>query len=161
MDWTISIVTFIIGSLLGYFICRIQLNGGSGSNEQQAKNEQLQTELNQYKQDVEQHFSGSAELLNKMATDYSKIYQHMAQSQQTLLPDSEPAISPLFIEDKEPLATSQEAQDSESPAEVPTAQDVAADEEEPTATHQPNDYVDGSHAIINSPKMEPQAAAKT
>jgi uncharacterized membrane-anchored protein YhcB (DUF1043 family) len=157
MDWTISIVTFIIGSLLGYFICRIQLNGGSGSNEQQAKNEQLQTELNQYKQDVEQHFAGSAELLNKMATDYSKIYQHMAQSQQTLLPDSEPAISPLFIEDKESSVTTQGVNESESPADETTA----AKEDEPTANHQPNDYVDGSHGIINSPKMEPQAAVKS
>ena len=149
MDWTISIVTFIIGALLGYFICKIQSNSGQPSEAQEAKNQQLQTELDQYKQDVEQHFSSSADLLNKMAQDYSKIYQHMAQSQQTLLPDSEPSIAPLFLEE------TKEKLEHES-----IVQNELAEEEPPQAA-QPNDYVQGSHGIINQPNRSSQPEKET
>ncbi|NRA82806.1 MAG: YhcB family protein [Gammaproteobacteria bacterium] len=141
MDWTISIVTFIIGALLGYFICKIQSNSDQPSEAQEAKNQQLQTELDQYKQDVEQHFSSSADLLNKMAQDYSKIYQHMAQSQQTLLPDSEPSIAPLFLEE------------TKDKSEQPSFSQRPITEEPTPPTAQPNDYVQGSHGIINQPQQ--------
>jgi len=204
MDWTtdnitFAVITFIIGTLLGYFICRMQLNGDSKA---QQKQQELESELKQYKQDVEQHFAGSAELLNKMAADYSKIYQHMAQSQQSLLPDSEPAISPLFIESSAQAQSPEQAQQPQdidiTPAESAdtsidkeeqdqaleqstapteeadvTEQPIATDEPaEPTIkeeevepqeadpVNQPNDYVAGSHGIINKQQEEKAATIK-
>jgi len=189
MDWTTNIITFIVGSLLGYVICRMQLNGGESKEKQQ----QLESELNQYKEDVEQHFAGSADLLNKMAADYSKIYQHMAQSQQKLLPDSEPAISPLFIENNEQPPEVELAAQSivsgftpdttelgsepelapEQSVESMTAEQTPADQpsepEQPMVTaptesipaNQPNDYVAGSHGIINETSSPQPATVKT
>lgn len=152
MDWTISIVTFILGTIIGYFICRFQINNGENSGAQQAKYQQLEAELAQYKTDVEQHFSGSANLLNQMANDYSKIYQHMVQSQQTLLPDSKPAIAALSAEHKVLAADP----DNEIDPLAAAPQNSASD----SPLQQPNDYVQGSHGIINRPPKEQAAATK-
>ena len=185
MDWTTNIITFIVGSLLGYVICRMQKNGGESKEKQQ----QLESELNQYKEDVEQHFAGSADLLNKMAADYSKIYQHMAQSQQKLLPDSEPAISPLFIDNNEQPPEVELAAQSVAPDFAPATTELGSESElapeqsvesmtpaeqpsepeqpkvtaptEPIMANQPNDYVAGSHGIINQTSNEQTATVKT
>lgn len=146
MDWTISIVTFIIGAIIGYFISRIQASGDNSADAQQAKNQQLQAELEQYKQDVEQHFSSSADLLNQLATDYSKIYQHMSQSQQALLPDSEPSIAALSLEDKAAVSDSPEQSEPEPALE--------ASFDDNSQSQQPNDYVQGTHGIISQTQSD-------
>ncbi|NRA70084.1 MAG: YhcB family protein [Gammaproteobacteria bacterium] len=166
MDWTIiSIIVFFVGTLLGYFVCYFQMKNKGPSKIQAAENQQLQDELKQYKQDVEQHFSSSADLLNKMATDYSKIYQHMAASQQTLLPDSEPTIAPLFIENQEtaeheinineqkesPAVESTTAPLEPEQVPEPKPEPAAEKEQEPTPEQQPSDYVKGASGIINPP----------
>ena len=95
-----------------------------------------------------------------MATDYSKIYQHMAQSQQSLLPDSEPAIAPLFIEDNP--ANEQEIDINEQIDSATVATNTSAEEPkpEPALDQQPRDYVKGSSGIIN-PTDDEKSKEKT
>ncbi len=142
MDLTISILLIVLAAVIGFIIGRVTSNKSTDNNAEKAKTQQLEAELNQYKQDVEQHFASSAELLGNMAKEYQNVYQHMAQAQQSLLPDSEVSIKIPFKETKDTNLV----QDAIADVEL-EAQEAANDVHE-SATAQPNDYVQGTHNII-------------
>jgi len=148
MDWTMNFLFLAIGAVAGFTIAKLLASGSNSDGTAAAKNQQLESELTQYKQDVEQHFSDSANLLGSMAQEYSKVYKHMAQAQQSLLPDSDLTIKIPFIEPKEPSLVKEALEEVEMKA---AANDVKSD------SAQPNDYVSGSHGIINPPPEKNKA----
>lgn len=141
MDLTISILLIIIAAIIGFIIGKVVSNQSDTDVTEKAKNEQLQAQLDQYKQDVETHFSTSAELLSNMAQEYSNVYKHMSQAQQSLLPDSDVIIKIPFKEAKESSLV------KEAITEVELEAQTANDEIDPQSS-QPNDYVKGSNNII-------------
>ncbi len=143
MDITIAILLVAVGIVIGFITAKLTAKTTDVNQQEVAKSEQLEAELTQYKQDVEQHFSSSAELLNSMAQEYSKVYQHMAQAQQNLLPDSELLIKIPFKDVKEPSLVQEAIEEVELQA-------LAANDALKAANEQPNDYVAGSHGIINT-----------
>lgn len=147
MELTINIILIVIAAIIGFIIGKITSNKSSDSSAEKAKTAQLEAELNQYKQDVEQHFSQSAKLLGNMAQEYRNVYQHMAQAQQSLLPESDVNIKIPFKDTKETNLV----QDAIADVEL-EAHEAANDTEEPMAS-QPNDYVHGTHNII-TPKED-------
>lgn len=142
MDLTMSILLIVLAAVIGFIIGKVTSNKSTDNSAEKAKTQQLEAELNQYKQDVEQHFASSAELLGNMAKEYRNVYQHMAQAQQSLLPDSDVSIKIPFKETKETNLV----QDAIADVEL-EAQEAANDSQEST-TAQPNDYVQGTHNII-------------
>jgi hypothetical protein len=142
MDLTINILLIVLAAVIGFIIGRVTSDKSTDNNAEKAKTKQLEAELNQYKQDVEQHFASSAELLGNMAKEYRNVYQHMTQAQQSLLPDSEISIKIPFKETKETNLV----QDAIADVEL-EAQEAANDEHE-SSKAQPNDYVQGTHNII-------------
>jgi len=150
MDWTINILFLAIGGVSGFIIAKLLSKSTVSDNAAHAKNQQLEAEIKQYKQDVEQHFAQSANLLGTMAQEYSNVYKHMAQAQQSLLPDSDLTINIPFIEAKEPSLVKEAIEEVEMEAAANDAKSNAA---------QPNDYVSGSHGIIN-PSSEQEAEKK-
>ncbi|WP_435275889.1 YhcB family protein [Psychrobium sp. nBUS_13] len=145
MDLTINILLIVLAAVIGFIIGRVTSDKSTDNNAEKAKTQQLEAELNQYKQDVEQHFASSAELLGNMAKEYRNVYQHMTQAQQSLLPDSEVSIKIPFKETKETNLVQDAIADVE--LEAQEAQEAANDEHE-SSTAQPNDYVQGTHNII-------------
>ncbi|MDP2560689.1 YhcB family protein [Psychrobium sp. 1_MG-2023] len=133
-----------LGGISGFVIAKITTSSSTDSS-LEAKNQQLEAELSQYKQDVEQHFAASADLLGNMAQEYSKVYQHMAQAQQSLLPDSELTIKIPFNDAKETSVVQDAIEEVELEVQAKTESSQVNNESE-----QPNDYVDGSHGIINA-----------
>lgn len=140
MDWTINVLFLAVGGCAGFIIAKVMGSGSKSDSAAAAKTQQLEAELQQYKQDVEQHFADSADLLGNMAQEYSKVYKHMAQAQQSLLPESDVSIKIPFIEPKEPSLVKEALEEVEIEA---AANDAKTD------SAQPNDYVSGSHGIIN------------
>lgn len=89
--WTAIIAAFVIGVIVGFVILR----SFKGNVQQQIK---LESELKATRAQVEaqetqleQHFAQSAQLLSTLADDYKKLYQHLAHSSETLLPEAEQA----------------------------------------------------------------------
>jgi len=142
MDWTINILFLVIGGAIGFIIAKLTAGRSQTDNAVTIKNQQLEAEMEQYKQDVEQHFADSANLLGNMAQEYSNVYKHMAQAQKSLLPDSDLTIKIPFIEPKEPSLVKEALEEVEIEAAANDAKNDSA---------QPNDYVSGSHGIINPP----------
>ncbi|NRA60554.1 MAG: YhcB family protein [Psychrobium sp.] len=148
MDITIAILLVAVGIVVGFITAKLTTKTTDVNQQEVAKSEQLEAELTQYKQDVEQHFSSSAELLNSMAQEYSKVYQHMAQAQQNLLPDSELIIKIPFKDVKEPSQVTETINEVELQA-------LAANDILEAVNKQPNDYAAGSHGIINQVQATP------
>jgi len=137
MDLTISILLIFSAAIISFFIGRKMEKKLHNDSSEKAKTEQLQAQFDQYKKDVELHFSASADLLGNMAQEYNNVYKHMTQAQQSLLPDSEVTISIPFKEQKEASLIKKVITDVET-------QDTSN-----VDSFQPNDYVQGTHNIIS------------
>ncbi|MDO4625931.1 MAG: DUF1043 family protein [Pasteurellaceae bacterium] len=127
--WQSAIIGVIIGALLAYLFIRFT----KGSVKKQAKTEaelqQVKAELANQKQQLEQHFGQSAELLKTMAQDYQKLYHHLANASATLLPELES--KPLFPNKLIEQQPSEPAQSEDNP---------------------PRDYSEGSSGILKAEK---------
>ncbi|WP_373819465.1 YhcB family protein [Glaesserella sp.] len=87
--WTAIIAAFVVGLILGYVIFRAT---NANAQKQQKLEKDLKaatTQMEEQKQQLEQHFEQSATLLATLADDYKKLYSHLAKGSQTLLPEAE------------------------------------------------------------------------
>jgi len=76
--------------------------------------EKNKAELEEYREELVSHFARSAELLDNMATDYRQLYQHMAKSSSSLLPEMTAESNPF----RNRLADS-EAGNDQAPVQMP------------------------------------------
>ncbi|MGL5728482.1 MAG: Z-ring associated protein ZapG [Plesiomonas sp.] len=86
MTW-ISALIFILGLALGMILARFTQKDLRKQKKIQTELEKNKYELEQYRQELTDHFAHSAELLDNMANDYRKLYQHMAKTSNQLLPE--------------------------------------------------------------------------
>ncbi|MCK3657041.1 hypothetical protein A4G19_15370 [Pasteurellaceae bacterium Macca] len=85
--WLAIIAAAVVGFIVGYVLMRA--TNANAQKQQKLENELKETseKLEQQKQQLEQHFEQSANLLSTLAEDYKKLYTHLAQGSQTLLPE--------------------------------------------------------------------------
>ena len=87
MYWIYGTLIFIVGAIVGAFVSKL-----GQSNHKQQKNikkelEKTQYELEQSRQELVDHFAQSADLLDHIAKDYGKLYEHMAKTSKELMPN--------------------------------------------------------------------------
>lgn len=84
--WVIAIAALIIGILIGFLFGK---NGNNGSREVQLANdlEKANLELSRYRDEVNEHFSKTADLVNGLTQQYQKVHQHLADSAEQLVRD--------------------------------------------------------------------------
>ena len=82
--WEIALIALIGGVLIGALGYR--KFGGSGQETEQVKAEleAAREELKNYREGVSQHFDKTAELVNDLAQNYVKVYQHLAEGAEKL-----------------------------------------------------------------------------
>lgn len=85
--WLAIIAALVVGFIAGYVTLR-------ATNANVQKQQQLATDLktanekiDQQKEQLEKHFHQSAALLATLAEDYKKLYSHLAEGSQALLPE--------------------------------------------------------------------------
>ncbi|WP_413285828.1 Z-ring associated protein ZapG [Vibrio sp. MA40-2] len=85
MPWIYAVVGLLVGAILGIIISRIKTP--QYKKHQQIKTELASTkfELEQQRQELTDHFSTTAELLDVLGKDYTKLYQHIANTSSELL----------------------------------------------------------------------------
>ena len=76
------------GMLLGYLFARFSMRPDKSKQQLQAELEKARFELEQYRQDLVDHFAQSANLLQTLSKDYAKLQEHMAQSSKDLISNS-------------------------------------------------------------------------
>ncbi len=87
MIW-INLVTFGgIGLIVGFLIGRLLTKQDKSKNALKSELEKSRYDLEQYRQEMTDHFAHTAKLLSNLSKDYSKLYEHMAETSSELIPN--------------------------------------------------------------------------
>ncbi|ELY2739850.1 Z-ring associated protein ZapG [Cronobacter turicensis] len=114
MTWEYALIGLVAGIIIGAVAMRF---GNRKLRQQQALQYELEknkAELDDYREELVSHFARSAELLDNMADDYRQLYQHMAKSSSSLLPEMSAETNPF----RNRLAES-EASNDQAPVQMP------------------------------------------
>ncbi|MCD9466304.1 Z-ring associated protein ZapG [Photobacterium iliopiscarium] len=132
MSWIIAIAIFIAGIFVGFIINRLT---NKNQNQQISLKKDLDKskyELEQYRQELVDHFARSAELLDNVSKDYAKLYEHMTKASTELMPN---------------LPT----QDNPFAQRITTLKQVenGTPIEDEVMDHQPRDYANGATGLFS------------
>lgn len=140
--WTAIIISFFVGLVVGYIIL---LTTNANAKKQQKLEVDLKAanqKLEEQQQQLEKHFEESANLLSNLVQDYKKLYTHLAQSSQTLLPE---ATTKLTFFQQPQLEDKQATVEAEEKGEVVETVQTSENKDNP-----PKDYSEGSSGILKS-----------
>lgn len=129
MDYLYAVVGLIIGIIIGIVIARLMTPEYKKHKKIQKELESTKFELEQRSQELADHFANSAQLLDTLGKDYTKLYQHMAQSSADLLSNQPNQDNPFIT---------QQAKDASE--EQPKSDEVT--------DIQPKDYAKGATGLL-------------
>jgi len=165
----ISAVLFglVVGALIMYFA-----SGSSKKDEESIA--KVEKKLNNYQQDVVQHFEKTADLVDDLTQSYKKVFDHLSQSAKTLLTEEQVKeqiekrkdnkITLGFLtEDSEPPKDaeqiSEEAQEDEG-FEQTSESDTSIDETGTEELNVTDDEDDSDGDLDSDLEIEPEEAEK-
>lgn len=122
-EWECTLIGLVVGMIVGAVTMRF---GNRKLRRQQTLQHELErskAELDEYREKLTKHFVRSAELLDNMADDYRQLYQHIAKSSNSLVPNQ-------HVKDSRCLT---EVDNSQIPAEM-----------------QPRDYPESTSGLLRS-----------
>ncbi|HAS62870.1 MAG TPA: DUF1043 domain-containing protein [Vibrio sp.] len=133
MPWIYALVGLLAGAVIGFVISRL-----TAPNYKKQKNlykdlETAKFQLEQQKQELTDHFAQSAEMLDSLGKEYTKLYQHMAKTSAELLPNMPEQDNP-FAQKIAEQNTAQHTDDSLEDA--------------------PKDYASGATGLLREEKKE-------
>ena len=79
------LIIFIIGFVFGYFTFSIISSKNKSSKDLKEELRVVKHEMEQYKQDVADHFSCTTKLINQISKDCNKLNSHMTNSSNYLI----------------------------------------------------------------------------
>ncbi|ASI89060.1 MULTISPECIES: Z-ring associated protein ZapG [Vibrio] len=134
MPWIYAIVGLLVGAILGIVISRLTTPQYKKQKTIQKDLESAKFALEQQRQELSDHFAQTAEMLDTLGKDYTKLYQHMAKTSSELLPNLPEQDNPFVKKIAE--------------HNVETINDVNTTEEPP------KDYVNGATGLLREEKKE-------
>jgi len=146
MDWTIIVSIFAAGCLLGAGIHHLVMRLWLNDQRLEKRVGQLQQEFAAYRENVQQHFSKTTQLVNELTASYSAVQKHLIDGKTDL--SEAPKGFQLNDNDLNKLETSAIAPEEslipiESQLTEPAVQDADFGASEPI--EMPKDYADKSH----------------
>ncbi|HHP0468710.1 TPA: Z-ring associated protein ZapG [Vibrio harveyi] len=142
MPWIYAIVGLLVGTIVGVVISRLTTPEYKKQKSVQKELEAAKFELEQQRQELVDHFAQTAEMLDTLGKDYTKLYQHMAKTSSELLPNLPEQDNPF---DKKTAMSSDKVEEDQS--------DV---------NEQPKDYANGATGLLKDQEKEiidaPEAA---
>lgn len=136
MPWIYAIVGLLVGLVVGIIIARLTT---PQYKSQKSLHKDLQTakfELEQQRQELADHFSQTADMLDALGKDYTKLYQHMAKTSVDLLPNMPEQDNPF----------------EKTMAQHQADEAVVVDEESNALP--PKDYASGATGLLTDEKKE-------
>ena len=132
MSWIIAVSIFIAGIFIGIIVNRLTNKNQKQQISLKKDLDKSKYELEQYRQELVDHFARSAELLDNVSKDYSKLYEHMAKTSAELMPN---------------LPT----QDNPFAHRITTLEQVKNNKpiEDEVMDHQPRDYANGATGLFS------------
>lgn len=89
MIWLIGCLAFFMGGACGVLIYHVFLSAGLPGRKLSDQLDEIQHEYMEYKDKVNDHFTTTAHLINKMTDTYKNIYEHMADGAESLCHDEQ------------------------------------------------------------------------
>ena len=134
MPWIYALVGLLVGMVLGVAISRLTTPGYKKQKSVQKDLDNAKFELEQQKQDLADHFAQTAEMLDSLGKEYTKLYQHMAKTSAELLPN---------------------LPEQDNPFDKKTAMSTdVAEEQQEDANEQPKDYANGATGLLKDQEKE-------
>ncbi len=87
MPWIYAVLGLVIGAILGVVISRLTTPNYKKQKSTQKELDSTKFQLEQQRQELADHFAQTAELLDTLGKDYTKLYQHMVKTSGELLPE--------------------------------------------------------------------------
>ncbi len=87
MAWINAVILVVTGMVIGFIVAWLIMRDNTQHKDLKRELEKSQNELEQYRQKLTEHFSGSADLLDNISRDYNKLYQHLARYSSDLIPN--------------------------------------------------------------------------
>lgn len=85
MAWINALILVVIGIFIGLLMAWLIMRDNAQHKDLKKALEKSQNELEQYRQELSEHFTQSAHLLDGISRDYNKLYQHMAKTSAELM----------------------------------------------------------------------------
>lgn len=92
--WLPGILIFVIGLAVGGALTYLFIPGRRRQQQLLAQIAELQEKHKHYREEVTDHFSRTADLVNAMTQSYKAVYQHLAQGAESLCGDE--AVNPAL-----------------------------------------------------------------
>ncbi|HCH5587142.1 TPA: DUF1043 family protein [Vibrio parahaemolyticus] len=134
MPWIYAIVGLLVGTIVGVVISRLTTPEYKKQKSVQKELEAAKFELEQQRQELVDHFAQTAEMLDTLGKDYTKLYQHMAKTSLELLPNLPEQDNPF---DKKTAMSSEQIK-----------------EDQPEVNEQPKDYANGATGLLKDQEKE-------
>ncbi|EGQ8099544.1 DUF1043 family protein [Vibrio parahaemolyticus] len=134
MPWIYAIVGLLVGTIVGVVISRLTTPEYKKQKSVQKELEAAKFELEQQRQELVDHFAQTAEMLDTLGKDYTKLYQHMAKTSSELLPNLPEQDNPF---DKKTAMSSEQIK-----------------ENQPEVNEQPKDYANGATGLLKDQEKE-------
>ncbi len=87
MSWIFGVAGLLIGAILGVVISRIITPQYKQQQQMKKELDSARFTLEQQRQELADHFSKTADLMDTLGKDYTKLFQHMANTSVELLPN--------------------------------------------------------------------------
>ncbi|AUI85267.1 hypothetical protein BS333_02045 [Vibrio azureus] len=134
MPWMYAIVGLLVGTVVGVLISRLTTPEYKKQKSVKKELEVAKFTLEQQRQELVDHFAQTAQMLDTLGKDYTKLYQHMAKTSSELLPNLPEQDNPF---------------DKKAAMSTETTEDVKEEVES-----QPKDYASGSTGLLNEQQKE-------
>ncbi|ENT7206781.1 Z-ring associated protein ZapG [Vibrio parahaemolyticus] len=134
MPWIYAIVGLLVGTIVGVVISRLTTPEYKKQKSVQKELEAAKFELEQQRQELVDHFAQTAEMLDTLGKDYTKLYQHMAKTSSELLPNLPEQDNPF---DKKTAMSSEQIKEGQ-----------------PEVNEQPKDYANGATGLLKDQEKE-------
>ncbi|RTZ16011.1 DUF1043 family protein [Vibrio aquaticus] len=139
MPWMYALIGLLVGTVLGVVISRLTTPSYKKQKSVQKDLESAKFELEQQKQDLADHFAQTAEMLDSVGKEYTKLYQHMAKTSSELLPNLPEQDNP-FVKKVTQQSESNDTESSQADADVQSISEA------------PKDYASGSTGLLKEEK---------
>ncbi|MGF1753223.1 DUF1043 family protein [Vibrio makurazakiensis] len=134
MPWMYAIIGLLVGAILGVIIARLTKPEYKNQKSVQKELDSAKFALEQQRQELADHFAQTAEMLDTLGKDYTKLYQHMEKTSAELLPN--------LPEQDNPFVKTAALHSEKSDATVAPI------------NQQPKDYAKGSTGLFNEQEKE-------
>lgn len=126
MPWIYAILGLLVGCIAGVIITRLTTPQYKNQKSLQKDLDSAKFTIEQQRQELIDHFAQTAEMLDTIGKDYTKLYQHLAKTSSELIPNLPEQDNP-FIKTMVKHSPEKDAESNKKPQPEQPPKDYASE----------------------------------